>query len=106
MSESGHCTSIINLTYKEGTEGSPSNPARFNDQDYAQLKDQCRLSGKLYLDNTFPPENQSLGDLPDLSSWEEAQIKWLRPRVKLLLSVSIKICRCKVFFNDKHFYVE
>lgn len=90
MSESGNCTSVINLTYKEGAEGSPSNPAKFNNQDYAQLKDQCRLGGKLFLDNTFPPENLSLGDLPDLSSWEEAQVKWLRPGVKLLWSMSIK----------------
>lgn len=84
MSKSGQCTSIINLTYKDGAEGSPSNPAKFNNQDYAQLKEKCRLGGKLFIDSTFPPENQSLGDLPSLDSWEEAQVQWLRPKVKLI----------------------
>ncbi|KAM8742349.1 calpain-1 catalytic subunit-like [Acanthopagrus schlegelii] len=79
MSESGTCTSIINLRYQDGSEGSPSNPAKFNNQDYAQLKDNCLRRGRLFVDNTFPPNNQSLGDLPDLSSWREAQVEWLRP---------------------------
>ena len=82
MSESGKCTSIINLRYQDGSEGSPSNPAKFNNQDYAQLKDNCLRRGRLFVDNTFPPNNQSLGDLPDLSSWREAQVEWLRPAVK------------------------
>lgn len=82
MPESGHCTSIINLTYKDGDEGSHSNPAKFNNQDYDQLKDKCRYSRTLFIDSTFPPENQSLGDLPSLDRWEEAQVQWLRPKVK------------------------
>ena len=82
MSESEKCTSIINLRYQDGSEGSPSNPAKFNNQDYAQLKDNCLRRGRLFVDNTFPPNNQSLGDLPDLSSWREAQVEWLRPAVK------------------------
>lgn len=83
MSESGQYTSIINLTYKDGDEGSPSNPAKFNDQDYTQLEEKCRLGGKLFLDSTFPPEKLSLGDLPSLACWEEAQVQWLRPKVTL-----------------------
>lgn len=84
MSKSGQCTSIINLTYKDGAEGSPSNPAKFNNQDYVRLKEKCRLGGRLFIDSTFPPENRSLGDLPSLESWEEAQVQWLRPKVKLI----------------------
>lgn len=83
MSESGPCTFIINLTSQDGDEGSPSNPAKFNEHDYALLKEKCRFGGKLFLDSTFPPENQSLGDLPSLACWEEAQVQWLRPKVKL-----------------------
>lgn len=86
MPKSGQCTSIINLTYKDGAEGSPSNPAKFNNQDYARLEEKCRLSGRLFIDSTFPPENQSLGDLPSLDSWQEAQVQWLRPKVKLNMS--------------------
>lgn len=94
MSKSGQCTSIINLTYKDGAEGSPSNPAKYNDQDYARLKEKCRLGGRLFIDSTFPPENQSLGDLPSLDSWEEAQVQWLRPKVKL---INIAVCRLLFF---------
>lgn len=89
MSQPGQCTSIINLTYKDGDEGSPSNPAKFNGQDYAQLKEKCRLGGKLFLDSTFPPENQSLGDLPSLAGWEEAQVQWLRPKVTLFTKANV-----------------
>ncbi|XP_041808704.1 calpain-1 catalytic subunit-like [Chelmon rostratus] len=79
MAKSGTCTSVINLRYQDGSEGSPSNPAKFNNQDYAQLKDNYLRKGKLFVDSTFSPDNQSLGDLPDLSSWREAQVMWLRP---------------------------
>ncbi|XP_070773744.1 calpain-2 catalytic subunit-like [Enoplosus armatus] len=75
----GTCTSIINLRYQDGSEGSPSNPAKFNYQDYAQLKDNYLRRGKLFVDNTFPPNETSLGDLPDLPSWKEKQVEWLRP---------------------------
>lgn len=35
------------------------------------------------MDPTFAPESRSLGDLPDLNSWEEAQVQWLRPAVNI-----------------------
>uniref|UniRef100_A0A3Q3WBK0 Calpain catalytic domain-containing protein n=1 Tax=Mola mola TaxID=94237 RepID=A0A3Q3WBK0_MOLML len=76
---SGNCTSIINLTYQAGSEGSPSNPAKFSNQDYTQLKNTYLRKRKLFVDSTFPPNNRSLGDLPDISSWREAQVEWLRP---------------------------
>ncbi|XP_040006964.1 calpain-1 catalytic subunit-like [Xiphias gladius] len=79
MPESGTCTSIINLRYQDGSEGSPSNPAKFNNQDYAQLRDYWLRRGKPFVDGTFPPSNQSLGDLPNLSSWQEEKVEWLRP---------------------------
>ncbi|TNN67292.1 Calpain-1 catalytic subunit [Liparis tanakae] len=81
MPESGNCTSIINLRYQDGSEGSPSNPAKFNNQDYAQLKDNNLRRGRLFVDNTFPPNNQSLGDLEGLTRRQEAQFwrfgKWV-----------------------------
>ncbi|KAM3601275.1 uncharacterized protein V6R79_010153 [Siganus canaliculatus] len=78
MPETG-CTSITNLRYPDGTEGSSSNPTKFNNQDYAQLKDYASRSRRPFVDNTFPPNNRSLGDLPDMSSWREAEVEWLRP---------------------------
>uniref|UniRef100_H2RJM9 Calpain catalytic domain-containing protein n=1 Tax=Takifugu rubripes TaxID=31033 RepID=H2RJM9_TAKRU len=85
MCETRHSFSVISLTYQDGQEGSPSNPVGFNDQDYAQLRDTCLHTGSLFVDSTFPPNSQSLGDLPDLSSWREAQVEWLRPQEILKL---------------------
>lgn len=79
------CTSVINLTYEDGSEGSPSNPTKFKNQDYAELKNTWRRRGRLFMDNTFAPESRSLGDLPDLNSWQEAQVQWLRPAVNIFL---------------------
>ncbi|XP_053298008.1 calpain-1 catalytic subunit [Pleuronectes platessa] len=73
MPECGACTSIINLRYQDGREGSPSNPAAFNHQDYAQLKDQHLRSGTLFVDDAFPPNTRSLGGLPNPG------VEWLRP---------------------------
>ncbi|KAG7224601.1 hypothetical protein INR49_011354 [Caranx melampygus] len=72
------CTSIINLRYQDGSEGSASNPARFNHQDYAQLKDNHLRRKRLFVDHSFPPNLRSLGDL-GLSSWQEDEVEWLRP---------------------------
>ncbi|KAM9348877.1 calpain-1 catalytic subunit-like [Symphorus nematophorus] len=80
MPDSGTCTSIINLRYQDGSEGSRSNPAKFNNQDYTQLKDNSLRRGRLFVDHTFPPNNRSLGDLPDMPSWREARVQWLRPQ--------------------------
>ena len=84
---SGGCTSIINLRYQDGSEGSSSNPAKYDNQDYAQLKANSLRRGRLFVDSTFPPDNRSLGDLPDMSRWREDQVEWLRPAVKYF-----KIC--------------
>nr|XP_029133486.1 calpain-1 catalytic subunit-like [Labrus bergylta] len=73
------CTSIINLSYQDGSEGSSSNPAKYNNQNYGQLKDSHVRRGTEFVDKTFPPNNSSLGDLPSLPSWREAQVEWLRP---------------------------
>ncbi|CAI5643295.1 unnamed protein product [Oreochromis niloticus] len=79
MAETGSCTSVINLRYQDGSEGSPSNPAKFKNQDFAQIKADCLHSGRLFVDNTFPPNSGSLGDLPDLSTSQENDVEWLRP---------------------------
>lgn len=84
MCETRHTFSVINLTYQRAQEGSPSCPVGFNKQDYAGLRDACLHSGRLFVDSTFPPNSQSLGDLPDLSSWREAQVQWLRPQVTVI----------------------
>ncbi|CAI5643296.1 unnamed protein product [Oreochromis niloticus] len=67
-------TCVINLRYPDGSEGSPSNPAKFKNQDFAQIKADCLRKGELFVDNAFPPNSNSLGDVPGLS-----EVKWLRP---------------------------
>lgn len=102
MCETRHSFSLVNLTYGGGQEGSPSSPVGFKEQDYVQLRDTCLHTGRLFVDSTFPPNSQSLGDLPDLSSWREAQVEWLRPHVTSLHSAAfftgnlkrINILRC------------
>ncbi|XP_063751381.1 calpain-1 catalytic subunit-like [Eleginops maclovinus] len=89
MPASGSCTSIINLRYQEGSEGSPSNPAKLRNQDFAQLKANLRR-GQLFVDRTFPPDISSVGDLPELSRRQEAQVKWLRPADILKLQNNTK----------------
>lgn len=84
MPGSGACTSIINLRYQDGREGSPSNPAKFNRQDHAQLRDACVRRGRPFVDNTFPPNARSLGQLYALTVEQEERVEWLRPAVKIV----------------------
>lgn len=100
MPETGTCTSIINLRYQDGSEGSPTNPAKFNNQDYAQLKADSLRRGRLFVDRTFPPDNRSLGDLPDMSRSTEDQVQWLRPAVK-----NFKICFFSSYTHFSYIYV-
>ncbi|XP_050924163.1 calpain-1 catalytic subunit [Lates calcarifer] len=79
MPENGTCASVINLRYQDGSEGSPSNPAKYKNQAYAQLRENCLRRGSLFVDSTFPPDNRSLGDLSSLKSWQEDEVEWLRP---------------------------
>ncbi|XP_045896695.1 calpain-1 catalytic subunit-like isoform X2 [Micropterus dolomieu] len=77
MTESGTCPSVIILRYQDGSEGCPSNPARFNNQDYVQLKDHHLRKGTLFEDTTFPPNSRSLGDMSKLNLKDK--VEWLRP---------------------------
>ncbi|XP_063340760.1 calpain-11-like [Pelmatolapia mariae] len=77
MAQSETC--LINLRYQDGSEGSPSNPAKFKNQDFAQIKDYCLRKGGLFVDNAFPLNGRSLGDLPNMSPSQESEVKWLRP---------------------------
>lgn len=55
--------------------------AGFTHQDDVQLGDACLHTGRLFVDSaSFPPSRRSLGDLPDLSSWRQAQVERRRPQ--------------------------
>ncbi|XP_058483679.1 calpain-1 catalytic subunit-like isoform X1 [Solea solea] len=72
-------TAFINLCCQEGSEGSASNPAKYNNQDYTQLKSYYMEKGRLFVDSSFPPNSCTLGDIPYLDNWEEDSVVWLRP---------------------------
>lgn len=76
-------TDIINLRYPEGTLGSLSFPEKFNHQAYEPIKQTYLMKERLFVDNTFPPNNDSLGDLSELSGQQIQQVEWLRPAVRI-----------------------
>ncbi|KAG7516254.1 calpain-1 catalytic subunit-like [Solea senegalensis] len=79
MAVSGKTTPLINLSYEEGSKGTASNPVKYNNQDYRDLKRYHMEKGWLFVDSSFPPNSCSLGDLAYLNNWEEDNVEWLRP---------------------------
>ena len=77
----GECTGIINLRYTEGSVGSSSNPDLYNRQNYEQLKQTNLRRRSLFVDSTFPPDSNSLGEVPTMKMWQRQQVKWMRPAV-------------------------
>jgi hypothetical protein len=75
------CTGIINLRYAEGSVGTSSNPDLYNRQNYEQLKQTSLRRGYLFVDTTFPPDRNSLGEVPGMPQWQQQQVKWMRPVV-------------------------
>ncbi|KAG7263823.1 hypothetical protein CRUP_037310 [Coryphaenoides rupestris] len=73
------CTGVINLRYKDGSLGSASNPEMFHMQNFEQLKQLSLRRGSLFVDTTFPPDSNSLGDIQSLQRWQQQQVKWRRP---------------------------
>lgn len=70
---------MIHSLYEEGGEGSPSNPLKFNGQDYQQLKEAHLNDGTLFEDETFPANLNSLGKLEDFTAEQLSTVKWLQP---------------------------
>ncbi|KAK3570892.1 hypothetical protein QTP86_029366 [Hemibagrus guttatus] len=58
--------------------GSITNPVKFKNQDFVSLCDECLKSGKLFVDQSFPADQNSIGmpENPD----PKMIIKWLRPK--------------------------
>ncbi|XP_030009164.1 calpain-2 catalytic subunit-like [Sphaeramia orbicularis] len=78
MASSG--VKMIHSLYEKGGEGSLSNPVKFKDQDYQQLKESLVNEGKLFEDETFPANLKSLGKLEDFPAEQLKEVKWLRPK--------------------------
>lgn len=79
----GVCLSILETRNKQTGYGSPSNPEKFFNQDYQQLKEYCIIRGVRYLDERFPPDQICIGN-GVLSPSDLARVVWLRPAVSVL----------------------
>lgn len=75
------CVKMINALYEDGGKGSPSDPMKFKDQDYTQLKESFLSQGRNFEDETFPANLDSLGKLEDITPEQLSEVEWLRPHV-------------------------
>ncbi|XP_042357411.1 calpain-9-like [Plectropomus leopardus] len=78
MPPPGVCLNIIEARQKQSGYGSIANPDRLFNQDYQQLKQYCLARGVRYIDDTFPPDRQSIGE-GILKPHDLAKVVWLRP---------------------------
>ncbi|XP_005739083.1 calpain-1 catalytic subunit-like [Pundamilia nyererei] len=74
----GACLNIMEARHKQKGYGSISNPERFCNQDFKNLKQYCLIKGVRYLDDMFPPDAKSIGQ-GILKPSDLAHVKWLRP---------------------------
>lgn len=83
MPPPGVCLNILEARSKQSGCGSASNPEKFLQQDYEQLKQYCNIQGLRYIDEGFPPDRQSIGE-GILSPLDLSRVVWLRPSVSTL----------------------
>lgn len=80
MPNPGVCVNIINARHLKDGNGTITNPQKFLDQDFEQLKQYCMIKRVRYIDDMFPPDVRSIGTellKPD----ELKRVVWLRPHV-------------------------
>lgn len=70
------------LEARQKQNGSTSNPEKFLDQDYQQLKQYCLIRNVRYVDDMFPPDKRSIGT-GLLSPSDLDRVEWLRPMVSV-----------------------
>ncbi|KAL6105854.1 capn14 [Pungitius sinensis] len=78
MPPPGACLNIMEARQKQKGYGTLSNPDKFFNQDYEQLKQYCLTRGVRYVDDVFPPDAVSIGE-GILSPSDLARVQWLRP---------------------------
>lgn len=82
MSAPGVCMNILNTRQKKGGYGTVTNPERFLNQDFQQLKQYCLIRRVRYIDEMFPPDRNSIGQ-GILKPSDLARVVWLRPDVSV-----------------------
>lgn len=80
MPPPGVCMNIINARNKKDGSGTVTNPEKFLNQDFQQLKQYCVIQRIRYIDEMFPPDRKTIGE-GVLSPSDMARVQWLRPGV-------------------------
>lgn len=78
MTAPGVCMSILNARSSKDGRATLTNPERFLNQDYQQLKQYCVIRRVRYIDDMFPPDKTSIGE-NILSPSDLNRVQWLRP---------------------------
>ncbi|XP_035465750.2 calpain-2 catalytic subunit isoform X2 [Scophthalmus maximus] len=78
MPSPGVCMNIINARNGKNGYGTISNPVSFLNQDYQQLKQYCLSRRVRFIDETFPPDRNTIGQ-GLLKPSDLDRVKWLRP---------------------------
>ncbi|MGH0125470.1 UNVERIFIED_CONTAM: hypothetical protein FKN15_019096 [Acipenser sinensis] len=78
MPPPGVCLNIVRDRQREDGQGTPSNPCNFNGQDFRVLRDYCLNKKCRFVDKTFPPSNESIGQ-ELLTPEEMSRVVWKRP---------------------------
>ncbi|KAK9533399.1 hypothetical protein VZT92_008518 [Zoarces viviparus] len=78
MAPPGVCMNIINARNKNNGYGTFTNPERFLNQDFEQLKQYCLIQRVRYIDDMFPPDRRSIGE-GILTPSDLQRVVWLRP---------------------------
>ncbi|KAM4541634.1 calpain-1 catalytic subunit-like isoform 2-T2 [Odontesthes bonariensis] len=86
MPAPGVCMNIISERHMKDGYGTVTNPERFLNQDYKQLKEYCAIRRVRYIDDMFPPDRRSIGQ-GILSPSDMARVQWLRPSDFILKQV-------------------
>lgn len=89
MPAPGVCMNIISTRHRKDGYGTVTNPEKFLNQDYHQLKQNCLTRRLRFIDERFPPDRHSIGE-EALNSSELAQVVWLRPAVSVALTENYK----------------
>lgn len=89
MPAPGVCMSIINARQRKNGIGTNSNPEKFLNQDFEQIKQYCQIRMVRYIDEMFPPDRRTIGQ-GVLSPEDLRQVEWLRPHVSVLDAIAIQ----------------
>uniref|UniRef100_A0A3B5M044 Calpain catalytic domain-containing protein n=1 Tax=Xiphophorus couchianus TaxID=32473 RepID=A0A3B5M044_9TELE len=74
----GVCMDIISARHSKDGYGTVSNPEKFLNQDFQQLKEYCVIRRVRFIDDMFPPDHRSIGrDV--LQPADLVRVEWVRP---------------------------